>query len=311
MTGAAPRVSVVMPCFDAARFLAEAVESVLAQGYGSWELLVVDDGSTDGSAEIARGYAAKHPERIRCLEHPGRANRGAAASRNLGIRAARGELLALLDADDVYLPNKLEEQVALLDAHPEAGMLYGTTLLWHGWTGDPADAARDHPLPLGVPLNRVVHPPELLVRRVRGRSASPATCSILVRREVAERAGLFEDAFGTVYADQTFYAKVFLSTPVYVADALWDRYRIHPDSSWSTVQREGRDRAARRAWLEWVAAYLAARGMARGRLWRQLRTELWLVDHPRLHAALTGSRRGLRRIRQRLGARARRLVGAA
>lgn len=307
----APRVSVVMPFFESARFIAEAIESVLAQRYDAWELLLVDDGSTDGSAEIARAYAARHPDRIRCLEHPGRANRGPGAARNLGFRAARGELLAMLDADDVYLPNKLEEQVALLDAHPEAGMLYGTTLLWHGWTGDPEDAARDRPLPLGVPVDTVVHPPELLVRRIRGRAASPATCSVLLRREAVERAGLFEESFGKVYEDQVFYAKLFLSTPVYVADGTWDRYRIHPASSWSTAQREGRDRAARRAWLEWVAAWLADRGTDDGRVRRQLRIALWLDDHPRVDRALTGSRRGLRRIRQRLGARARRLVGAA
>lgn len=306
----APRVSIVMPYFESARFIAEAVESVLAQRYDAWELLLVDDGSTDGSAEIARDYAARHPERIRCLEHPGRSNRGPGAARNLGFRAARGALLAMLDADDVYLPDKLEEQVALLDAHPEAGMLYGTTLLWHGWTGDPADAARDRPLPLGVPVGTVVHPPELLVRRIRGRIASPATCSVLMRRDAVERAGLFEESFGRVYEDQVFYAKLFLATPVYVAEGTWDRYRIHPASSWSTAQREGWDRAARRAWLEWVAGYLEERGMKGGRVWNQLRTELWLDDHPRLHAALTGSRRGLRRVRQRLGARARRLVGA-
>lgn len=306
-----PRVSIVMPFFASARFIAEAVESVLAQRYDAWELLLVDDGSTDGSAEIAREYAARHPERIRCLEHPGRVNRGPGAARNLGIRAARGTLLAMLDADDVYLPDKLEEQVALLDAHPEAGMLYGSTLLWHGWTGDPADAARDRPLPLGVAVDAVIHPPELLVRRIRGRAASPATCSVLLRREAVERAGLFEEQFGSVYEDQVFYAKLFLTTPVYVADGLWDRYRIHPGSSWSTAQREGRDRAARRAWLEWVAGYLAERGMDSGRSWNQLRIALWLDDHPRLHAALAGSRRGLRRVRQRLGARARWLVGAA
>jgi len=308
---ASPRVSVVMPFLDAGPFIREAVDSVLAQGYGSWELILVDDGSTDGSAAAAREYARRSPDRVRCLAHPGGGSRGAGASRNLGIRSARGELLALLDADDVWLPDKLEAQVRLLDAHPEAGMLYGTTLLWHGWTGDPGDAARDRPLPLGVPVDTVVQPPGLLVRLLRGRAASPATCSVLLRMEAVERAGLFEESFPGVYEDQVFYAKMFLTAPVYVADGSWDRYRIHPGSSWSTAQRQGRARAARRAWLEWVAAYLAKRGLDRGKPWRAVRTELWLDDHPRLRAALTGSRRGLRRVRQRLGAGARRLVGAA
>src|SRR3712207_221993 len=80
----APRVSVVVIFLDAARFLGEAVASVLGQTYGAWELLLVDDGSTDGSSALARGYAAAQPGRVRYLEHPGHANRGMSAARNLG-----------------------------------------------------------------------------------------------------------------------------------------------------------------------------------------------------------------------------------
>jgi glycosyltransferase involved in cell wall biosynthesis len=300
-----------MPFLDAAPFLAEAVESVLAQSYTAWELLLVDDGSSDGSTAIAREYAAGHPDRIRYLHHPGHESRGASAARNLGIREARGEYLALLDGDDVWLPHKLEEQVPMLDARPAVGMLYGITEVWHGWTGREEDRARDHLLPLGVPLDTTLAPPELLVLRIRGRAASPGTCSVLMRREVVERVGGFEERFRRLYTDQAFYAKMFIETRVHVAGRVWDRYRIHRGSSCSTAEREGRMRAARRAWLDWVAGYLAERGMAHGRLWRQLRIELWLDDHPRIHAALTGSRRGLRRVRQRLGARARRIAGVA
>ena len=310
MNSPAVRVSVVMPFMDAERFIRESVESVLAQSYPHWELLLVDDGSGDGSTAIAREYAALHPERIRYLEHPGHENRGASAARNLGIREARGEYLALLDADDVWLPNKLEEQVPLLDARPEVGMLYGITQIWHGWTGREEDRARDYLLPLGVPLDAVIHPPELLIRRIRERAASPGTCSVLMRREVVLRAGAFEEGFRRLYTDQAFYAKMFLAAPVYVAGRVWDRYRIHPDSSCSVAEREGRMRAARRAWLEWVAVYLAERGLAHGRLWRSLRMELWLDDHPRFHDGVTRTRRGLRRVRQRLGARLRGLVAA-
>ena len=113
------RVSIVTPFLNAARFFEESVESVLAQTYQHWELLLVDDGSFDGSAEIAERYATAHPDRIRYLAHPSRTNQGASASRNLGARHARGEYLAYLDADDVYLPAKLQEQVPLLDAHPD------------------------------------------------------------------------------------------------------------------------------------------------------------------------------------------------
>jgi glycosyltransferase involved in cell wall biosynthesis len=118
------------PHSNAGRFIEESIESVLAQTYSDWELLLIDDGSSDSSTSIARRYAASKPDRIRCLSHDGRRNRGASASRNLGARHASGEFLAFLDADDVYLPRKLEEQVPLLDAHPEVAMLYAATEYW-------------------------------------------------------------------------------------------------------------------------------------------------------------------------------------
>src|SRR5215208_3477198 len=123
MTGnEAPRVSVITIFFNAEEFFAEAIESVLAQSYSDWELLLVDDGSTDRSTEIAQSYASLYPQRVRYLELAGHQNRGMSASRNLGISSARGALIAFLDADDIWLPYKLDEQVAILSSQPEAAM---------------------------------------------------------------------------------------------------------------------------------------------------------------------------------------------
>src|SRR5271154_2347778 len=105
-----PLVSTIIIFLNAEKFLAEAVESVLAQTYPTWELWLVDDGSTDDSSRIARDYATRHAARIHYLEHPGHENRGKSASRNLGLRHSRGSYVALLDADDVWLPGKLTNQ---------------------------------------------------------------------------------------------------------------------------------------------------------------------------------------------------------
>src|SRR5690349_17341742 len=86
-----PRVSVICIFFEAQRYFAEAIDSVLAQDFDDFELLLVDDGSSDASSEIAKGYARLQPERVRFLEHPNHANRGMSATRNLGLRHARGE----------------------------------------------------------------------------------------------------------------------------------------------------------------------------------------------------------------------------
>lgn len=109
------RVSCVVPVCNGERFLAEALDSILAQTDLPAELIVVDDGSTDRSPEIAESYG----DRVLLLRQR---NRGPAAARNRGIRAACGELLAFLDADDLWHPAKLERQVAFLRAHPEVDL---------------------------------------------------------------------------------------------------------------------------------------------------------------------------------------------
>lgn len=113
-----PLVSVIIPCHNAAAYLAEAIESALAQTYPVIEVVVIDDASTDGSYDIAQKYVP----RIKLLHN--RHNRERAWSRNRAIAESIGEHIALLDADDVWLPQKLARQVAFLDEHPEIGLVY-------------------------------------------------------------------------------------------------------------------------------------------------------------------------------------------
>src|SRR5262245_8909028 len=138
-----PLVSIVLIFFNEARFLEEAIASVLAQTFTDWELLLVDDGSTDGSDAVARAYAASHPMRISYFTHDGCANRGPSASRNLAIERAGGRFLAFLDGDDAWLPDKLSEQLAILNTEPHVEMVFGHSQQWYSWTGRPQDVARD------------------------------------------------------------------------------------------------------------------------------------------------------------------------
>src|SRR6188768_4216465 len=98
-----PLVSVITCFYNEEKFLKEAIESVLKQKYPNWEYLLVDDGSTDGSSEIAKIYAEKYSGQITLLHHEGKANKGLSPSRNLGIEYSKGDLICFLDADDVYL----------------------------------------------------------------------------------------------------------------------------------------------------------------------------------------------------------------
>jgi glycosyltransferase involved in cell wall biosynthesis len=115
--GVVPRVSVIMAAYNAQQYIAEALRSVEAQTYDDWEVVVCDDGSTDDTFEIASGFG----ERVRIVRHA--KNSGLAAARNSAVRHSSGELLALLDADDYWLPSYLEHQTALFDTEGRDGQL--------------------------------------------------------------------------------------------------------------------------------------------------------------------------------------------
>jgi hypothetical protein len=113
-----PLVSVIIPTHNSGRFITHAIESVLAQSYDNYEVIVVDDGSTDGTRNRVNAYGG----RVRYVEY---ARRGIGAARNHGARLARGEWLAFLDAEDFWYPQKLESQLALADAHPSLDFITG------------------------------------------------------------------------------------------------------------------------------------------------------------------------------------------
>lgn len=129
-----PVVTVIMPIYNCAPFLSEALGSVFGQNYPHLEVIVVDDGSTDGSAEIAEGYGRP----VKVIRQK---NQGPAAARNRAAREAKGEYLAFLDGDDLWLPGKLHAQIEYLLTHPEAGIVYGQFQRWR------ADSQGMYPLP--------------------------------------------------------------------------------------------------------------------------------------------------------------------
>ena len=296
---ATPLVSVIVPFLDVAPFLAETIESVRAQTYANWELLLCDDGATDGSSDIARAYAQADPARIRHLVHDGPAHQGASAARNLGLAHARGELIALLDGDDVWLPNKLTEQVALLRDHPEADALYGLTELWHSWTGAAVDAGRDETPPSGVASGTLLGPRALLRGMLRRDVLVPCTCSIVMRADAVRRSGGFANEFPGIYDDVAFYSRLSLVGSVLFVERQWDRYRQRPTSTYATVRREGEGRRARLSYLTWLEGVLATSPAGEDRALRAtLRAALRRERHPRLFAVIDGVRNGLRRARR-------------
>lgn len=129
-----------MPVYNSERFVAEAIESILRQTFSDFEFLIVDDYSTDGSLAIIQDYADRDA-RIRVSVHP--ENRGDATARNTGIKQAAGKYIALMDHDDVSLPQRLEKQVTYLEAHPEVGAVG----VFHRQCDEDLTPRLTHPLP--------------------------------------------------------------------------------------------------------------------------------------------------------------------
>lgn len=283
---ASPRVSVIMVFHDAGRFLEEAVTSVRAQTFPDWELVLVDDGSGDGSREIAEKLAAADTGRIRLVQHAGRGNLGTSASRGLGVACARGEFLAFLDADDVYLPHRLARHVEILDRYPEVALVQSRVEFWHRWQASEPGVREDCLEPvLPLPSGRPIEPPQLLELLLRSRGFTvPAVCSLTIRTQEVRRVGGFEASFRTVYDDQVLLAKLYLQCRTLAIDDVLARYRQHPGSLLHRLEREriyvpGWPNPAERTFLEWLQRYVDA--TARGS--PALRDALRAMRRPYVH----------------------------
>ena len=293
-------VSVSIPFYNCERYLSEAIESVLAQSYSNWELLLVDDGSTDRSTEIARGYAAKWQCRIAYLEHSEHRNRGLTCSRNLGARNSTGEYLAFLDSDDVWSPHKLRDQIAIMEAHPEAGLIYGLSEYWHDWEADGEGQQENH-VPLLAPGEKLYLPPTLLqISSPLGAHRSPCPSSFLLRFSAFDKVGGFEECFNPkthqLYEDMAFLVKAYLNIPVFVSSCCWDRYRCRRLSMMHSLEGTIREESARQYFFRWLWRYLHPYRIAYPGIWRAFRRKAWVYWLP---IGAHGSRL-LRRLRNQI-----------
>lgn len=292
-TGCQPvcQVTVIIIFLNEAAFLTEAIESVRAQTFAYWELLLVDDGSTDGSSEIARRFAASDPERIRYLEHPDHATRGMSASRNLGIAQAMGELLLFVDADDVIVPRTLEDQVTFMEAHPQVDTVYGPMCEWRSWDEGREDG--DSTVDLHLELDRVHSPQTVLTTFLLHEDAVPS--GNLLRTEAVRQVGGFEEQFTGAYEDQVFRVKLCRVASAYVSSRVWYYYRKHQKSCCAQTISQGRMAAARQRFLHWVESYCLVRGVQDPLLWRVIKRALRPFRYPMVSGLQTWLERSTQR----------------
>lgn len=245
-------------------FFQEAIESVKAQTFTDWELLLIDDGSSDGSTETALQTSRQAPGQVRYLSHPERRNCGTGASRALGVCQAASPFLAFLDSDDVWSPDYLTVQLDQLQRHPEAAAVCCGTRTWYSWTSSPeSDALRpDTDRKFGPFSDVVVLPGELPPLWLRDQAETPGTCSTLVRTEAAFRHG-FEDGFRGLFEDQVFAYKLALNESIYLNSATLAYYRQHPRSTCHVAEETGQydprgPNGSELRFLLWLRKYLSS-----------------------------------------------------
>jgi len=224
-----PLVSVIVPLYNGESFIEETLNSVLKQTYKDYEIVVVDDGSTDGSLRKAQSLAEQHPDRIRVFTHPDGKNMGVSATRNLAIRNSSGQLVAFLDADDIWLPRKLERQVAFMQGNPAIALSYSkASILREGINASfiPEADTLGAELP---PEQRVVlfHIILVLVNYIFS--------TVIVRREALLEAGCFTEGLPFQSEDRIMVAMVAARHKIGFLRENLCSYRAHADSYTSSV----------------------------------------------------------------------------
>jgi glycosyltransferase involved in cell wall biosynthesis len=263
---ASPRVTVIIIFLNAARFITEAIDSVLQQTFTDWELILVDDGSTDASRDIAREAAHSQPGQIRYVEHAEHRNLGMSASRNVGICEARGQYIAFLDSDDVYLPERLARHVEVLDTMPQVAMVQSDHVQWYSWAGEAEQVDDDFVRPAVCLGDRLLHAPLALLTVLSLPWLGACPASLTVRRDTALAVGGFEADFRNMYEDQVFTTKVYLEHSVYVMQRCLMKYRRHSES-WTRRLKEtgkfvdGLAHPATDSFHAWLRTYVQSRGI--------------------------------------------------
>ena len=244
-------ISIIIPFLDAEKYISESIESVLAQTRLDWELILVDDGSTDGSPSIALNYAQRYPEHLQYVKN--QESRGASAARNVGIARARYDIIAFLDADDIWLPSKLEDQVSILETHPDVAMVFCPLASFSDSHRQVESVQPMEDLREGVYL-----PPHLALRFLQNSALTPGPTATVIRKDVLVQVGGFEEQFRQVFTDQSLWQKIASRWPVYLQLEPLVLYRHHALSSVARATATGNMPHHEFQFACWAVRYLSS-----------------------------------------------------
>jgi glycosyltransferase involved in cell wall biosynthesis len=217
-----PKVDVIIPAYNAAKYLPAAIESVVTQTFEDWRILLIDDGSTDKTAEVVAPYIEQLGPKLKYIYQP---NAGLPAARNAAIRNSSAELLALLDADDVWLPNRLAESVKCFDGRPQVGLSYGLVLRVDENDGV-IDTFKGNP---GQAEGRIAT--DIYTRRIQ------LPCPTMTfRRSAVDEVGLFDETMRAT-EDRDMWLRIALKYEVALVPKVIAHYRIWQGSMSTDLDR--------------------------------------------------------------------------
>lgn len=260
-------VDVIIPAFNAAKYLPFALESVYAQSFADWHILLIDDGSTDNTSEIVAPFLERFGSKISYIKQ---SNHGLPAARNAAIRASTAEFLALLDADDVWLHCRLSESLKILAERPQAGLAYGlvTCIDSEGTLGSTFQGNR------GRAEGRIAS--QIYMRKVE------LPCpTITFRRRCIEEVGLFDETMRAT-EDRDLWLRIALRYEVAFVPKVLAYYRRSPDSMSANSQR------MLEAQLQFIRKHYGSEGcgmrprqISRARVYKQKAEALKAQNQPR------------------------------
>lgn len=208
-----PTVDIIIPAYNAAHFLPMALESVIAQTFSDWRILLVDDGSKDQTPEVARMYKERLGEKLTYIRQE---NRGLPAARNAAIRQGNAPFLALLDADDIWLPRRLEASLQAFENRPEVGLVYGFN--------DRIDAEGNV---IDVWDRRNKHGEGSVAPYIYMRKLDLPCPTVTFRRSCVEAVGLFDESMRAT-EDRDLWLRIALRYKVALAPEVIAHYRVSP-----------------------------------------------------------------------------------
>lgn len=251
--------SPIISFFDAERFIKETIESVLQQHFGDWELILVDDGSSDRSTPIALNYAKDFQNKIFYTNHKNHTNKGLSASRNAGFSLAKGRYITFLDADDIWLTGHLANMLHLIQCQ-KVPLVCESTEYWYNWNNPSKSNKLIH---IGAEANQIHFPPALSLQLYPlGEGSSPCMHALIIEKETILKYRGFDESFTGMYEDIVFLSKIFLNEPVFISSTCNNLYRQRDDSMLSNAHNTGKYNFYRKKFLNWYKNYLTTQNIS-------------------------------------------------